>query len=172
MILRTPRLELRELAPEDAAFILALLNDPSFIQNIGDRGVRTMDEARDYIANGPAASYARYGFGLYRVGLRESGEPIGICGLLQRDALPDPDLGFAFLPAYRRQGYARESAAAVQRYARETLGVTRLLAIANPANRPSIRLLETLGFHFEGLTRLSPDGADLSLFAEDGRSHG
>ena len=172
MILRTPRLELRELAAEDAAFILALLNEPSFIRNIGDRGVRTMDEARDYIANGPAASYARHGFGLYRVGLRESGEAIGICGLLQRDALPNPDLGFAFLPAYWRRGYARESAEAVQRYARETLGLTRLLAIANPANQPSIQLLEALGFHFAGLTRLSPDGADLNLFAEDGPSHG
>jgi RimJ/RimL family protein N-acetyltransferase len=130
-----------------------------------------MDEARAYIANGPATSYARHGFGLYRVSLRENGEAIGICGLLQREALPNPDLGFAFLPAYWKQGYARESAEAVQRYARGTLGIARLLAIANPSNQPSIRLLETLGFHCEGLTRLSPDGADLKLFAEGRPSH-
>jgi RimJ/RimL family protein N-acetyltransferase len=166
MILRTPRLELSELAAADAPFILVLLNEPSFIQNIGDRGVRTIDDARDYIGNGPAASYARHGFGLYRVGLRETGEAIGICGLLRRDALPDPDLGFAFLPAYWRHGYARESAEAVQRFARETLGIGRLLAITNPANQPSIRLLESLGFHFEAMTRLSADGPELKLFAQ------
>jgi RimJ/RimL family protein N-acetyltransferase len=167
MILRTPRLELRALAPGDAAFILALLNEPSFVENIGDRGVRTLDDARAYIANGPMASYARHGFGLYCVALRESREPIGICGLIRRDALPDPDLGFAFLPAYWRKGYARESAQAVQRYARESLGIGRLLAVTNPENQPSISLLETLGFRFEKMTRLSPDGAELKLFAED-----
>src|SRR5262249_38684677 len=107
--LDTARLRLRDLAPADAPFILTLLNEPSFIRNIGDRGVRTLDAARAYIENGPVASYARHGFGLYLVELLASGAPIGICGILKRDALPDPDLGFAFLPAYWKQGYAFES---------------------------------------------------------------
>ena len=168
MILRTARLELRHLTPDDAAFVLALLNEPSFISNIGDRGVRTLDDARAYIASGPVASYERHGFGLYCVGLRENGEPIGICGLLRRDVLPDPDLGFAFLPAYWKRGYARESATAVRDYARQALGIGRLLAITNPENDASIRVLTALGFRRAGTTRLSDAAPELTLFAYDG----
>ncbi len=170
MTIRTARLRLRELAPADAPFILGLLNEPSFLANIGDRGVRTVEEARAYIVDGPVASYARYGFGLYLVELPEAG-PIGICGILKRDALADPDLGFAFLPAYWRQGYAFESASAVLHYAHEDLGVGRLLAITNPSNTASIRLLEKLGFRLDGTTRLSPNGADLALFVDEGMPH-
>jgi RimJ/RimL family protein N-acetyltransferase len=161
----TARLRLREIAAADAAFILALLNEPSFIQNIGDRGVRTLDAARAYIANGPSASYARHGFGLYLVERLEDEAPIGICGILRRDALPDPDLGFAFMPAYWKHGYAFEAASAVLAHARGPLAIGRLLAVTNPANEPSIRLLGRLGFTLEGTTRLADGGADLKLFA-------
>ena len=167
MTLVTARLRLRELTVADAPFILRLLNEPSFIENIGDRGVRTVEDARVYIENGPVASYIRFGFGLYLVELSLSGEPIGICGILQRDALPDPDLGFAFLPAYWGQGFAFEAAAEVRRYARTELGVGRLLAITNPQNDPSIRLLEKLGFRFEGMMRLENDETELKLFADE-----
>ena len=172
MTLRTPRLVLRDLTPADAPFIQTLLNDPSFIRNIGDRRVRTIEDARAYIANGPAASYAAHGFGLYLVERNDSATPIGICGLLRRDALPDPDLGFAFLPAYWNQGYAFESASAVRHYARTELGIGRLLAITNPANAPSMRLLEKLGFRFERMTRLGAGQPELALFVEDGTHDG
>jgi RimJ/RimL family protein N-acetyltransferase len=170
--LGTARLRLRDLAPSDAPFILTLLNEPSFIENIGDRGVRTLEEARTYIQSGPIASYVRFGFGLYLVELLEPGTPIGICGILQRDTLPDPDLGFAFLPAYWKQGYALESAAAVRHYARAVLGLGRLLAITNPANAGSIRLLEKLGFRFERMTRMGDGQAELKLFVDEDEHHG
>jgi [ribosomal protein S5]-alanine N-acetyltransferase len=163
-LLETARLELRRLAEDDAAFVLVLLNEPSFIRNIGDRGVRTLDDARAYIADGPVASYARHGFGLYLVELKAPRTPIGICGILKRDALPEPDIGFAFIPAYWSQGYGLESASAVRDYARETVGLSRLLAIVNPANDSSIRLLEKLGFRFSSLTKLAPDAPDVKLY--------
>jgi [ribosomal protein S5]-alanine N-acetyltransferase len=163
-LLETPRLELRRLSEDDAPFMLALLNEPSFVRNIGDRGVRTLDQARAYIADGPVASYARHGFGLYLVERKEPRTPIGICGILKRDVLPEPDIGFAFLPAYWSQGYGLESAAAVRDYARDTIGLPRLLAIVSPGNEGSIRLLERLGFSFSSLTRLAPDADDLKLY--------
>ena len=163
-VLETPRLALARLSPDDAAFILELLNDPSFLRYIGDRGVRSLDDARRYIETGPMASYERHGFGLYRVGLRTTGEPIGICGLLKRDTLPDADVGFALLPAFRSRGYAYEAASAVLAAARAVHGLARVLAITAPDNTISMRLLEKLGFHLEGQTRL-PDGTvELSVF--------
>ena len=167
MNLRTARLQLRELAPRDAPFILVLLNEPSFIQNIGDRGVRSLADAHDYLVNGPIASYTRHGFGLYLVELAATEEPIGICGILQREALPDPDLGFAFLPAYWGRGFAFEAAAAVRTYARSELGVGRLLAITSPRNDASIRLLEKLGFRFERMMRLANEETELKVFADE-----
>jgi [ribosomal protein S5]-alanine N-acetyltransferase len=169
--LDTARLSVRDLAPADAPFILALLNEPSFIQNIADRGVRTLEDARRYVEDGPMASYARHGFGLYLVELSEPRTPIGICGVLRRDALPDPDLGFAFLPAYWKQGYAFESAAAVRHYARTALGIGRLLAIVNPGNAPSIRLLERLGFRFERMARVNEGRPDVKVFVDEGAAH-
>lgn len=144
--------------------MLSLLNDPSFIRNIGDRGVRTVDAAVQYIEAGPRASYARFGWGLCLVELRSSRTPIGICGILKRDELPEPDIGFAFLPAYWGQGYAFEAAAAVTDYARDVLALPRLLAIVNPANTSSIRLLEKLGFVFTSMTQLTPDAASIGLY--------
>ena len=164
-LLETTRLALRRLSEDDAPFMLELLNEPSFIRNIGDRGVRTIDEARDYIARGPMASYARFGFGLYLVELMEPRTAVGICGILKRDELPEPDIGFAFLPAYWSTGYAREAAEAVKLYARDTLAVPRLLAIVSPSNDSSIRLLEKLGFTFTTVMRLTPEADDVRLYA-------
>jgi RimJ/RimL family protein N-acetyltransferase len=160
----TERLVLRQLAPADDGFILALVNDPDFLRNIGDKGVRTLSDARDYIANGPAASYARYGFGLYLVARRADGAPLGICGLIKRDALDDVDLGFAFLPRFRSQGYAAEAAGAVIAQGRDEFGLARLAAITIPENAPSIRLLERLGFRFERMIRFSAEDPELRLF--------
>ena len=156
-VVETPRLVLSRLAPEDAPFILALLNDPAWLRYIGDRGVRTLDAARDYIVEGPMAMYAREGFGLWKTALRGSGEPIGLCGLIKRPSLDDVDLGFAFLPAHRRQGYGREAARACLDYARETAGLRRVVAIVSPDNADSRRLLAALGFAFERTVRMAKD---------------
>jgi RimJ/RimL family protein N-acetyltransferase len=154
-----------ELTARDATFILALLNDPAFIEHIGDRGVRTVEDAAAYIERGPRASYAQHGFGLWVVQLIDGATPIGICGMLKREALPDPDIGFAFLPEYRSRGYAFEAAAAVRDFARDTLRIARLLAIVSPANVNSIRLLERLGFAFDGTVVMPGDTKELNLFA-------
>ena len=164
-VLTTARLVVRELAGDDAPFIVALLNDADFIRNIGDRGVRTGEDACEYLAAGPLASYAQHGFGLCAVALAGTREPIGICGLLRRDELPGPDIGFAFLPQYRAHGYAFEAASAVKADAHARLGIQTLFAIVSPGNEPSIRLLEKLGFHREGRVRLGTDDAELDVFA-------
>jgi ribosomal-protein-alanine N-acetyltransferase len=153
------------MSEDDAPFMLDLLNEPSFIRHIGDRGVRRIEQARAYIALGPVASYARFGFGLYLVELKEPRTAIGICGILKRDELPEPDIGFAFRPGYWSLGYGLESATAVRDYARDVLGLPRLLAIVSPSNAGSIRLLERLGFSYERLTRLTPEAHDVKLYA-------
>ena len=162
-VLQTERLALRRLTADDAPFLLELLNDAAFLRFIGDRGVRTLDDARAYVERGPAASYAQHGFGLYRVARRDDDTPVGICGLLKRDALEHADLGYAFLPDHRSRGYALESAAAVIAHARRDLGLDRLLAITSPDNDASIRVLEKLGFRFERLTRLGEDAPEVRL---------
>jgi ribosomal-protein-alanine N-acetyltransferase len=166
-ILETERLILRHLNGEDAGFILELLNEPSFLQYIGDKGVRNEEDAVRYIQTGPIASYERFGFGLYRVELKETGVPIGICGLLKRDTLEDVDLGFAFLPRFWSKGYAVESAAATLAYGRSALGVKRIAAITNPDNAASIRLLEKIGFRFDRMVRMSEGEPELKLFLSD-----
>lgn len=163
-ILETERLTLRQFTAEDAPFILELVNEPSFIQNIGDRNVRSLADAVKYIETGPVISYARNGFGLYLVQLKESGESIGMCGLIKRAALEDVDVGYAFLPKFWSKGYAVESALAVKEQAR-SLGLRRLVAIVDPANIGSIRVLEKLGLTFEKMVRLAADDIELKLFA-------
>lgn len=162
-------MRLRRFEPDDAAFILELLNEPSFLQFIGDRGVRTLDDARRYLETGPIASYAQHGFGLCLTLLKAGDVPIGMCGLLRREtpALDAPDLGYAFLPAYWSQGYASEAAAAVLDHGLHALGLPRIVAFTTPDNYRSIKLLEKLGFHFE---RLMPynGGEVVSLFAIGG----
>ena len=163
-ILETSRLTLRLIGGQDAPFILRLLNEPSFVRYIGDRDVRTVDDARAYIEKGPSASYARFGFGLWLAQLRNDGTPIGMCGLLKRDTLDDVDIGFAYLPAFRGQGYAHEAAAAVMVHGRLALGIPRIVAIVSPENVASIRLLEKIGLAFDRRIDLSGDGRDTCLF--------
>lgn len=166
-LIETERLALRELVPADAAFILELVNDPSWLRFIGDKGVRNLDDARAYIANGPTASYARFGFGLWLVEHKAEGAPIGLCGLLKRDALDDVDIGYALLPQYAGQGYAFEAAAATVRYATNDLQLPRLVAIVSPDNRASIKLLEKVGLRFEKTIRMSEDGPATALYGGD-----
>ena len=166
-VLETERLTLRRLATDDDAFIHELLNDPAWLRFIGDKGVRTLADARDYIVRGPLAMYARAGFGLYRVERKSDGESIGMCGLIKRDSLPDVDIGFAFLPAYRSQGYAYEAAAATITYGRERLGIGRIVAIVSPDNQPSARLLEKLGMRLQHSLRLADDADEVCLYAHD-----
>jgi RimJ/RimL family protein N-acetyltransferase len=158
--METERLLLRRFTLDDAAFALRLLNEPSFIQNIGDRGVRNLEQAVGYLTDGPMASYARHGHGLELVALKESLRPIGMCGLLKRDAFPDVDIGYAFLPEFWSQGYAREAVAATLLHGKQTLGLARVLAFVSPGNAPSIRLLEKFGFALSGRTRMTPDAHD------------
>jgi RimJ/RimL family protein N-acetyltransferase len=168
LVLATPRLSLHRLSPDDhAAFILRLLNEPSFLQHIGDRGVRTIEDARRYIENGPVAMYEKHGFGLFLVELKATAAPVGICGLLKRDTLEDVDVGFAFLPEHWRQGYAHESAAAVIGWGRDTHRLSRIVAITSLDNTASIGLLRKLGFRFERTIRLDDDGEELRLFGLD-----
>lgn len=163
-ILETERLLLRQFSIEDADFILELLNEPSFIRNIGDRGIRTTADAHSYILNGPMTSYIKNGFGLYLVKLKETHESIGMCGLIKRDTLEDVDIGYAFLPRFWSKGYAVESALAVKHYAKNVIGLNRIVAITDPENEGSIRVLEKMGLQFEKMVRLSEDDIELKLF--------
>ncbi len=156
-ILDTERLVLRTIEADDAPFYMTVLNDPDFITFIGDRGVRTLAASRDAIAAGPVQMQANLGHSIYLVALREGGTPIGMCGLIKRDALDDVDLGYAFLPAWRGQGYAFEAAAACVRHARDALGFSRLAAITSPDNTVSGALLEKLGMRFKKLIYIRPD---------------
>jgi [ribosomal protein S5]-alanine N-acetyltransferase len=164
IVCETQRLRLRHLSPVDAPFILELLNDPEFIRNIGDRQVRTLDDARLYILDGPVASYEHSGFGLYRVEMKDTSVPIGICGLLKRDYLEDVDVGFALLAPFRGAGFAFEAAAAVLRLGRETLGLERIVAITAPDNDGSIKVLRRLGLEFERMIRVPGEDRDTRLF--------
>lgn len=144
--------------------MLAVLNDPDFLRNVGDRGVRTEDDARRYIIDGPMSMYRQYGFGMYKVELKD-GTAIGLCGLVKRDGLDDVDIGFAFLPDYRDQGYALEAAEAVMQDARDRVNLKRIVAITLPENTPSVRLLEKIGLQAERSITLPNDSAELLLMA-------
>lgn len=164
-VAHTERLILRHLTSEDAGFMLDLLNQPSFHRFIGDRGVRTIEQARQYLVRGPISSYERHGYGLYLVELRRSSAAIGICGLVRRDTLEHADLGFALLPEYWSRGLAYEAAVAVLTLARDELEIDRLLAITSLDNERSIELLGKLGFELEGKVQLPGDAAEVNLFA-------
>ena len=167
IVIETSRLVLRRFTLDDAPFILRLLNESSFLKFIGDKGVRTLDDARDYLRQGPIASYEQFGFGLYLTALKDDGTPIGMCGLLKRETLPDVDIGFAFLPEFWSQGYGFESAAAVLRHGSQALGLKRIVGVAKPENRISIKLLEKLGMKYEKTVRIAPDGPEDALLAID-----
>jgi len=164
-VLTTERLELRHLGTADAPFILRLVNEPSWLRYIGDRGVRTLSDAERYIQTGPVEMYGRLGFGLYQVRLTSRDQPIGMCGLLKRAALDDVDLGFALLPEFCGNGYVHEAASAVLAYARSVLGLARIVAIVTPDNAASRRVLERLGFLLERPVRLEPGSDELLLYA-------
>ena len=162
-VIQTQRLVLRQLELNDADFILELVNEAAFRQFIGDKGVRTLDDAREYLRKGPMDSYQRHGFGLYAACLSD-GTRIGICGLVKRDGLGDVDVGFAFLSRHRSKGYAVESAAAILEHARRVLGLQRIVAITSPENFSSIAVLEKIGLRFERTVKLAEQAPELKLF--------
>ena len=165
IVAETPRLRIRHFTLDDAPFILRLLNEPSFIQNIADKGVRTLDAAREYLVSGPIASYERHGHGLNCVELRDSLVAIGMCGLIKRDTLDFPDLGYAYLPEHWAKGYALEAASEMMAQAGKEFGMTRVVAITSIENDRSIRLLERLGFRYERKIALGDDPEEIKLFA-------
>ncbi len=162
IIAQTERLTLRELVADDAVFINEILNTPKFLQYIGDRGVRTAEQAADYIESRFRKGYADHGFGLYAAELND-GTLVGICGFVRRDSLDGPDLGFAFLPEFERKGYGLESATAMLEYGKDQLGFQTVFAITSLDNDASGRLLEKLGFEFDTVID-TPDGEKLKLF--------
>lgn len=169
-VLETERLVLRRLTVDDAAFVLRLLNEPSWLRFIGDRGVRTLEDARRYILEGPVDMYERLGFGIYATTLKEDDKaPIGICGLVKRAGLDDVDIGFALLPEHWGKGYASEAAAAVMDYAKGVVGLKRVVAITSLDNETSARLLGKIGLRFERIIRLTEGGEELRLFAWEAR---
>jgi RimJ/RimL family protein N-acetyltransferase len=169
-VLETDRLVLRRLTIDDAAFILEHVNEPSWLQFIGDRGVRTLDDARAYISNGPIAMYEQHGFGLYLTELKGEGVPIGTSGLIKRKGLEDVDIGFALLPAYWAKGYAYEAASAVMEHGKRDFGLERIVGIVSSNNQSSIKLLVKLGLKFERMIQLPGDTEEIKLFAWDVRA--
>jgi RimJ/RimL family protein N-acetyltransferase len=162
--LETERLFIRRFALSDAPFIIELLNQKSFIQNIRDIGVRTITDAENYLKNGSFKSYEQFGFGLSLVTLKD-GTPVGMCGLIKRDTLTDVDIGFAFLSDHEGKGYASESARSVLEEGRLIHKLKRVVAITNPENTGSINVLMKAGFQFEKMIRLSPEAMELKLFS-------
>ena len=164
-VIQSKRLALSKLDLHDAEFILELLNEAAFVRFIGDKGVRTVQDAREYLLKGPMDSYARFGFGLYLTSLLRDATPIGICGLVKRENLDDVDVGFAFLSRHWSKGYAVEAASAVLKYAARELQLRRVVAITNPENSGSIAVLERIGLRFERMVKLSDQSFELKLFA-------
>lgn len=164
-ILETERLTLRTIGPDDAPFYYELVNDPSWLEYIGDKGIRSIEGARTAILEGPCQMQQRHGHSLYVMERRSDGRPLGLCGLIKRDTLPDVDIGYAIRPAYFGQGYTYEAAAAVVAYARDVLGIRRLMGITNPANTVSINLLAKLGLTLVEQTELPPDGRLTNIYA-------
>ncbi|SCC54417.1 YkkB [Bacillus cereus] len=162
IVLETERLVLRWFDIKDAPFILELVNDPAWIQFIGDKRIKNLDDAKKYILNGPVDMYNKIGFGLYLVERKEDFTPLGMCGLIKRDSLEDVDIGFAFLEKFRSKGYGFESASAVIDYGIQKLGLKRIVAITTIDNINSGKLLEKVGLQFEKI--ISDSGEDLKLF--------
>ncbi|HEY6910070.1 MAG TPA: GNAT family N-acetyltransferase [Myxococcales bacterium] len=161
-MISTPRLRIRRFTADDAPFVLRLLNEPSFIENIADRGVRTTEQAVKYLKEGPIASYAKHGLGLMLV--EKTGAPIGMCGLIRRPGQPDVDLGYAYVPEAWGQGYAGEAAEAMLEIARRDFRLPRVAAFVSPGNDRSLRVLARLGFEPAGKTRLNPADPEVLLY--------
>ena len=164
LALDTPRLALRVFTEDDAPFVLRLLNEPSFHEFIGDRGVRSIGDARRYLREGPMASCRAHGHGLLHVALRVDGTVIGMCGLVRRDTLPLPDLGFALLPEHWCAGYVREASRAVLAHGRAALGLTEVLAITSTHNQRSMATLRALGMSLEDTRALTPGADPVNVF--------
>jgi len=164
LILETPRLRLRWFVAADADFLRALLNDPGWLANIGERNVRTRRQARTWIATRHTATYGRLGFGFWGVERKSDGALMGMCGLIKRDTLMEVDVGYALMPAFRGQGYAREAAAACVRYAQEVLGLPEVWGITSPANASSATVLKQIGLNDAGVTRLVGEERETWLF--------
>lgn len=165
-MLETERLTIRRITLDDAAFMIETLNDPGFLANIGDRGVRTIDDAETYIGDRILSSYEANGFGMFRVALKDNDEGIGTVGFVRREGLDGPDLGFAFMEAHTGQGYGYEAASALLDWGRETLGLPPLLAITAPDNHASAALLVKLGFRETGRIVLPTHGGESRLFEQ------
>ena len=163
-LMETARLRMRPVTVNDAELMLAIWNDPAFIRNVTDRGIRTLEQSRDAIKDGAQKLFADYGYGPYCMSLKSDGSMIGICGLFRRDNLDDPDIGFGVLPDYVGKGYAGEAAQAVVDYARDTLKIEVLTAIVSPKNAPSIGLIERLGLSFERMITMPGDDDAICLY--------
>ncbi len=165
-IAETSRVVLREVSRSDSAFILELMNEPAYIENIGDRGIRTLDDAGRYIDAKYTANYSGLGYGLYLVKAKAGGAPIGICGFVKREVLECADIGFAYLEKYRSRGYGYESAEAVLRYGRDKLGFVRVFGVTSPKNKNSVGLLNKLGFDYDRIISLPGYVEDSYLFSK------
>ena len=165
--LQTQRLTLRRFDFPDAPFVVELLNQPSFLENIGDRGVRSTADAHNYLRTGPMTMYDRFGFGLWHVARSSDGVSVGMCGLLKRDSLPHVDIGYAFLPAYWGVGLAAEAAEATLRHGVQKFGLKRVIGVVSEGNLPSIRVLEKLGMRFERMYPMHPGEPDVRLYGID-----
>ena len=164
-IVETPRLRLRQLTVDDAGFVFRLVNDPAFLANIGSKGVRSLEDARRFIVDGPWTNQRKPGHGQFVIELKDGGEPVGVCGLLYRDTLDVTDIGFAVLANYRRRGLAWEAADAVLKYGRSTLGIASIVALTSEENLPSIGVLEKLGMKFERMVKMSDNDPGTALYA-------
>lgn len=162
-IARTERLLIREFTLGDAPFVLELVNEPAWLQFIGDKGVRSIEDAENYLLNGPIKSYKANGYGLWMVQLKDDQTPLGMCGLIKREALDHPDIGFAYRSAHNGKGYGYEAARAVLDYAKNKAGLSQILAITNPDNIRSIRLLEKLGLKYERLITMPGEQTPILL---------
>jgi len=164
-VIETARLELGAIGEDDADIMLAIWNDPAFIRNVSDRGIRTLEEARDAVRSGAQKLFEDYGYGPYWMRLKSDGTRIGICGLFKRENLDDPDIGFAVLPDWVGQGYAGEAAAAVVAYARDELRLPALTAIVSPGNKPSIGLIRKIGMRFDSMITMPGDDEAIELYS-------
>ena len=165
IVIETERVVLRKFTIDDAAFMLEMLNTPTWLRFIGDRNVKTLEEAENYLLNGNIRSYQEYGFGFYVVVIKETQESIGICGIVKREGLEDVDIGFAFFQQFMVKGYGYEAGSATLNYALNDLKIKKIVAIVDPENVVSIALLKKIGLQFEKMIQLSPKGIELMLFA-------
>ena len=165
IVIETERVILRKFTIDDAAFMLETLNTPTWLRFIGDRNVKTLEEAENYLLNGNIRSYQEYGFGFYVVVIKETQESIGICGIVKREGLEDVDIGFAFFQQFMGKGYGYEAGSATLNYALNDLKIKKIVAIVDPENVVSIALLKKIGLQFKKMIQLSPKGIELMLFA-------